>query len=75
MNTLQLRMAIDDGRVKGMEIGACSTAPGWIVFIDMFNGGRWLERARGGRAVYQSVDAAHTAIRKAGWNREVQLTV
>lgn len=75
MNTLQLRAAIEDSRVKGVEIGACSTAPGWIVFVNTWNGGGWLERARGGRAIYQSVDAAHTAIRRAGWHLEVQLTV
>lgn len=65
------------GVIGNIEIGACSDAPGWCVYIwdSTSSRGDWLERARGGRAVYQSIDAAHAAIRKAGWKLEVQLTV
>lgn len=75
MNTLQLREAIDEGRVSRIVICSASIGPWWEVLLVTSQGESYMERARGGRAYFRSIDAAHSAVRTAGWIPEVRIQV
>lgn len=78
MNSVEAKLLIGKGEVTEVNIVAALDEAKWIVMFKVTDEDypwRYMTRARGGSARFSSIDAAHTAVRRVGWYREIQLSV